>query len=288
MGASGLMEGTLLGDYLLGSKIGEGGQASIIFAEHIPSNEFVALKVFPLSRGRDRRGFQNETEALAKLQGCSNVVKGQKSFQVDDQGIIVLERMKCDLLSLVTAKPISEKHCVSYFKQLCVAVKCMHDMQMAHMDIKIENCLIDGRGNVKLCDFGNAMSFQKDQYFRGRRGTRGYACPEMMDDEPFCPKQADMWSLGVTFHVMLTGCFPFNEEGGATFATSNLCTFFNKNPNMSPMSINLLCHLLCVDPEKRYTIDQALSHPFFELHQKSKTTTFSLVKKKLGRIVSRQ
>merc|ERR1711879_354947 len=156
---------------------------------------------------------------------------------------------------------------------------------MAHLDIKAENCLVDGNGNLKLCDFGNSITFKVGQFFKGKRGTRGYACPEMGNGEAFCPKQADMWSLGVTLHVILTGCFPFSDDFEVG-PDVNMVSLFNSNRHLSPIAANLLCHLLCVDPDMRFTIDQALAHPFFDSH-KSKPNTFQLMKHKLTRIVNR-
>ena len=287
------MESAILGDYIVGCDLGSGAQAKVVFAKHSVTHKKVALKVYNLESEMELRGFRNEAETLAKLQKCESVISAPKSFETDGKGVIVMEIMRGDLLNLIIDWPLTQKEVARYFYKICTAVKYMHDMSMAHLDIKPENCLVDGNGGTKLCDFGNSITFEKGMRFRGKRGTRGYACPEMMNGEPFCPKEADMWSLGITLHILLTGCFPFEETGNSDvhFSTGELSTLFLTNPDLSPFAINLLSNLLCENPEARYTIDQTLLHPFFEENQTSVKVipnTFSLIKKKLGRIVNKQ
>lgn len=47
---------------------------------------------------------------------------------------------------------VERKYCI--FKQIAYGVKFLHEMGIAHKDLKPENVLIDGNGIAKLCDFG--------------------------------------------------------------------------------------------------------------------------------------
>jgi len=265
------------GCYEIQENIGKGAQASVVMAQHVITKKRVALKIFNLSEEYHQRGFYNEASCLTQLQNCANIIRIYEHFTIEKRGVVVLEEMQNDLLDVVLHSTISEKTAINYFHSICKAVKFMHDLNIGHLDIKLENCLINGN-IVKLCDFGNSVIFHEGQRFKGRRGTIGYVCPEIMEGNPFCPKQADMWSLGITFYLLLTGCFPFNE--GETFLADD----FLDHAKISPMSRNLLGYLLEVNPERRYNIHQTISHPIFQTESKRRTNTFQLFRRKLGNI----
>ena len=57
-------------------------------------------------------------------------------------------------------KSFTEKEAAEIMKDICLAVKFLHDNNIAHRDLKPENLLLDGTGYVKLVDFGFAKKLQ--------------------------------------------------------------------------------------------------------------------------------
>lgn len=269
-------------DYKLLRTIGSGAQGTVMLAENLRTQTPVAIKMYNLCKNTQKIGFMNEIEAIAHLKKCKESVITYKSFIFDEKGVLVMEAMKCDLLDVVLNQSLSEQEAAGIFYSVCKAVKFMHDANLAHLDIKPDNILLDSDGNGKLCDFGNTVALIGKQEVRGRRGTESYIAPEIAKGEYFCPKKADLWSLGVTLHTILTGCLPFKAN-----TPNELCDAYLTNPELSIHAINLLSKLLVVDPSSRYSIDKVLAHRFFE-HNKMQTSTklspIARIKQKLYKI----
>ena len=90
-------------------------------------------------------------------------------------------------------------------KDICIAVKFLHDMNIAHRDLKPENLLYsrkDALGVLKLTDFG----FAKETHSRGDTlqtpcYTPYYVAPEVLGPEKY-DKSCDIWSLGVIMYIL--------------------------------------------------------------------------------------
>uniref|UniRef100_A0A0R3RH30 Protein kinase domain-containing protein n=1 Tax=Elaeophora elaphi TaxID=1147741 RepID=A0A0R3RH30_9BILA len=97
----------------------------------------------------------------------------------------------------------------SLFCDLLSAVKHSHSLNIAHMDIKVENCLITRNGNLKLTDFDNAVRFQPGKKMNGSvYATRLYAAPETFNKE-YKPACADIWACGIVLFIMLKQSIPW-------------------------------------------------------------------------------
>lgn len=98
-------------------------------------------------------------------------------------------------------------------------------------------------------------------------GTVGYTAPEIVKDERYS-KSVDMWALGCVLYTLLCGFPPFYDEN-IDFLTQKVArgeyTFLS--PWWDEISVSakdLISHLLEVDPEKRYTIQEFLAHPWIK------------------------
>lgn len=98
-----------------------------------------------------------------------------------------------------------------FFKQVLEGVIFMHSKGIAHCDLKPENVLLTEDGWCKITDFGASQVFrtawEDDIHFSsGVVGSRPYAAPEVYLEEEYDPRLADVWSLGVMYVTMRTGC----------------------------------------------------------------------------------
>mmetsp|Transcript_9330 Transcript_9330/g.9001 ORF Transcript_9330/g.9001 Transcript_9330/m.9001 type:complete len:108 (+) Transcript_9330:449-772(+) len=101
----------------------------------------------------------------------------------------------------------------------------MHSLGYAHLDIKLENILLDGLFNAKLADLGSCIEAPEfDTMVDRRRGTLSYMAPEVANLESgqsFMAIPADIYSLGVTIYVMITGEFPSAQMLKQNVSTSD-------------------------------------------------------------------
>lgn len=86
---------------------------------------------------------------------------------------------------LVEKGRLSESETRIIFGQLCLAVAYLHDNNIVHRDLKLENVLLDERCRVKLGDFGFTREFERGSLMETFCGTTGYASPEMLQGKKY-------------------------------------------------------------------------------------------------------
>ncbi|PRQ76837.1 putative Serine/threonine-protein kinase [Rhodotorula toruloides] len=121
-----------------------------------------------------------------------------------------------------------------------------------------------GIGRVKIADFGLSKIVWNEETMTPC-GTVGYTAPEIVKDERYS-KSVDMWALGCVLYTLLCGFPPFYDESIHVLTekvAKGYYTFLSPWwDDISASSKDLITHLLDTDPEKRYTIDEFLAHPW--------------------------
>lgn len=82
---------------------------------------------------------------------------------------------------------------------------------MIHRDLKPSNILLNSKGEVKLCDFGDSVELINSKA-GSVVGTIGYMAPERIQGHHYTIT-SDVWSFGVTMMELATGLFPFAFSG---------------------------------------------------------------------------
>merc|ERR1712137_338374 len=157
--------------------------------------------------------------------------------------------------------------------QVLRAVSHCHRHAIIHRDIKPENFLFSENGTLKLIDFGFSLAATQAKGYTPNSsnygsGTPMYMSPQILRRDPpsFCD---DIWSLGVVFHILLTGRFPFSTGDDSEFEALYRHGFLESTVNkalerlsVSPAAADLLACLLNFDHGQRYSGEAALEHPF--------------------------
>jgi len=172
----------------------------------------------------------------------------------------------------------SERHVSSLAAKMMSALQYLHSKNIAHRDIKPENFMLEAKaenldgspfqgGEVKMIDFGFSKMFQGTEEMHQCLGSPYYVAPEVIDASQGYGRKCDLWSLGVVVYMMLVGSPPF--DGGEDEDLPTMWASIKKGVYTWPEEVgvteeakDLVSKLLVVDPSKRASASQALSHPW--------------------------
>ncbi|XP_074656390.1 testis-specific serine/threonine-protein kinase 3-like [Tubulanus polymorphus] len=205
--------------YLSREKLGTGSYSQVRLAIDMnsPVMERVAVKIVDLESAPSdfkQRFLPRELQIWPRL-NHSHIIKLRQTFRDSSRVFAVLEYASGgDALHYVqTHGAVGEPRAKRWMAQLGDAVRYLHRLQISHRDLKLENLLLDGHQNIKLCDFGFARDC--DQNLSSTFcGSKSYASPEILSGVPYDPKKADIWALGVILFILVTGRMPFDESKG--------------------------------------------------------------------------
>ncbi|EHK96778.1 putative Serine/threonine-protein kinase ppk6 [Glarea lozoyensis 74030] len=156
---------------------------------------------------------------------------------------------------------MEENECRSIFVQVARAIHHLHTKALVvHRDIKDENVVLDGEGNIKLIDFGSA-AYIKNGPFDVFVGTIDYAAPEVLGGKSYRGKEQDVWALGILLYTIIYKENPF-------YSIDEIMDRDLRIPYiMSEDSIDLIRAMLDRDVESRITIERVLEHPWCNMDE---------------------
>jgi serine/threonine protein kinase len=208
------------GPFEIIERLGSGGMAVVYKARHPGFPKPVALKIANMLVVEDidlSQRFEGEFD-LGRQLSHPNLVK-TLAYGINEKiPYLVMEYVPgCDLDKFIQQNgALSEAKAVEIFSQLVEAVQFIHERKLVHRDIKPANVLIDPSGEVKLADLGlikNADAQNPQTRSRVTLGTPDYLAPEQHENAANADFRCDIFSLGVTLYVALTGVFPFGRGG---------------------------------------------------------------------------
>ncbi|ACA39095.1 Stk1 family PASTA domain-containing Ser/Thr kinase [Lysinibacillus sphaericus] len=207
--------------------IGGGGMSNVYLAHDMILNRDVAIKILRYDFSNEdelHRRFQREALSATSLTH-PNIVS---VYDVGDDGdlhYIVMEYVQGKTLKQYIQEfaPISPARSVHIMKQLTSAIANAHENHIIHRDIKPQNILMDAEGNVKITDFGIAMTLSATSFTQTNSvlGTVHYLSPEQARGGT-ATNQSDIYALGIVLYELLTGELPFSGESAVSIALKHL------------------------------------------------------------------
>ncbi|KAM3143548.1 hypothetical protein pb186bvf_004310 [Paramecium bursaria] len=238
-------------------QLGEGSFGKVFKAFDKIHRKVAAVKLLNLQ--------ENETEhqIMQKL-NHKNIVKHYRQGENSAQILLIMEYMEGGSLDqYVENNDVTEAYCREIMKDIFNGLSYLHQFNIIHRDLKMENILLSKEGVAKIADFGLSIIFEGTNFPVTRCGTLIYMSPEQLLNQQYS-KPIDVWACGIIMYRLLNkGRHPFwtkdmdkNEYFQKVFDGR-----FNQK-GLSSNAIDLLQRLLKINVQDRYTAFQALRHPF--------------------------
>ncbi len=259
---SALMLDTCFGPYRLMQQLGSGGLAVVYQAEDTRQGGIVALKVL-------HETFASNPEALARFEQEAQIatrlhhrhIVGVSDFgSIDQRAFLTMTYMPGGTLAqrFAALNMISAQHAVRLLRQVGSALDYAHHQGIVHRDIKLDNILLDERGDCALADFGIARAAETTRLTLTGTilGTPLYMAPEQARADMQIDYRADLYSLAVVAYLLVVGQLPFMGSSMAAILYQVLNAAPPRpsvvNPQVPPAADEVLLRGLAKHPDDRY------------------------------------
>ncbi len=270
-----------LGKYKLLDLLGQGGMGVVFKAEHAALGRIVAIKVLSKERMSNPTviaRFHREIQAAASLNN-PHVVVAYDADCVNDTHFLVMEYVEGTNLAIIIEreKTLHVEEACEYIRQAALGLQHAHELGMVHRDIKPSNLIVARRGRidplVKILDMGlarfvseevdeNEGSFSEDGNESGLTlvgqvmGTPDYMSPEQAWNTAAVDIRSDIYSLGCTLFLLLTGRFAFPGETAMAKvmarATSDAPPVSSFEPSVPPELDAVVSKMMARELAERY------------------------------------
>ena len=257
---------TDLSFYKYGRVIGRGAFGKVNIGLNILTGRIVAIKSFNkknIINESSKNKILYETNLMRGL--CHpSVTKILETFECEKYMLIIMEYISGGNLQNFVKKrrKLCEKTAKILFRQIIQGIRYIHSRGIVHRDIKLENILLDLNNIIKICDFGVGKLIKPNTILKDQCGTPIYMAPEILKGGGYKGFPVDVWSAGVALYIMLSGSLPFNKSKDHDLEYAILNNSVKEIKDVSNECNNLIKNILEKDPNKRYTCNQILEHPW--------------------------
>lgn len=202
----------LAGRYRIVGQLGKGGMGEVYRADDLKLGQSVALKFLTPQLSNDKAmlaRFLGEVRTARQV-SHPNVCRvhdiGEIQTETGTQHFLSMEYIDGEDLSSLLRRigRLPADKAIEISNQLCAGLAAAHDAGILHRDLKPANVMIDGRGKVRITDFGLAGLAEQ---FRGPEvlaGTPAYMSPEQLAGKEVTTR-SDIYALGLVIYEIFTG-----------------------------------------------------------------------------------
>ncbi len=241
--------------YRIIALLGEGGMGQVYRADDLKLGHAVALKFLPSGRSDADAISRLHTEVrLARQISHPNICRIYDIAEVNGEHFLSMEYVDGeDLASLLRRiGRLPHTKAIDIARQICAGLIAAHDNGVLHRDLKPANIMIDGRGRVRITDFGIAEESDAPDT-QEVAGTPAYMAPEQLTGAP-ASTASEIYALGLVIYEVFTGQPAFNARTfldriarGTTPPTAPSTVV----PDVSPIVERTILRCLAIDPAMR-------------------------------------
>ena len=259
--------------YIFGKTLGRGAYAIVKLVTDNKTKIDYAMKIYKKKEIKDKvrkKCVNNEIEILKNIDH-KNIIKLIEVIDLKDYILIIQELFigislgqyhnKYWKTEDLTKK--KEKVYKLILTKIFSAMNYLHKKGIAHLDIKLENILINDKLDLKIIDFGFAIYDPKNALNTFFGGTPNYMSPEIVLKRPYISVLSDIWSLGVLVFKLFCNEYPFK---GLT--EKDLYNSIKKGKFRIKCFVNydvkkIINSMLVLEPNKRLNCESLLKLPWF-------------------------
>jgi len=254
------------------------GKFNVYIVYSPAQKNYYALKAFP----NNPFGLKHYEKELLVTEIChSNIVKYIPTKHSSSKIIpIITEYLPHGDLFEATKRGFLDSEVIirTYFHQMISGVECLYSNGIAHLDLKLENLMLDSDFMLKIIDFDQAQNITDEKMTSG--GTEGYRAPEILKGECRDLLAADMYAVGVILYAMKARKYPFVEikYDSKRIEVKDYEMFTKENERFWAMKVSkyedkcifseefmeLVNGLLCEDVELRFKIEDIKKSKWYQ------------------------
>ncbi len=244
--------------YRIVGLLGKGGMGEVYRADDLELGQSVALKFLPERVAADPswlRRFRNEVRTARQV-AHANVCRIYDIAEEEGHVFLSMEYIDGEDLASVLrrlGRPSREKS-IEIARQICLGLAAAHENKVLHRDLKPANIMIDGRGRVRITDFGLAGFLDELEQAEARAGTPAYMAPEQLVSGKVSVR-SDIYTLGLVLHELFTGKCVFDtndiEELKRKHSSGTLSTPSSITDEIDPAVERVIMRCLQEEPEQR-------------------------------------
>ncbi|GLU00898.1 hypothetical protein SLE2022_182340 [Rubroshorea leprosula] len=262
----------LVGNYILGPKIGSGSFAVVWRSTHRQRGIEVAVKEIDkkLLSSKVSENLLKEISILSTIDH-PNIIRLFEAIENEDKIYLVLEYCDGgDLGDYIRRHGKVSEHVARHFmRQLAAGLQVLQEKHLIHRDLKPQNLLLstkDVTPVLKIGDFGFARSLTPQDLADTLCGSPLYMAPEIIQNQKYDAK-ADLWSVGAILFQLVTGKPPFDGNNQLQLFQKILASTELQFPEgalgeLHPDCVALCRSLLRRNPVERLTFKEFFSHKF--------------------------
>lgn len=201
-----------------GKVLGTGASGSVrVITRDLDGKAFAVKQFRPRLLEETKREYAKKITAefcIGSALHHPNIIETLDIFNNGEEYFEVMQFAPYDMFATVMTGKMTHPEIYCCFKQLLCAIAYLHNLGLAHRDIKLDNLCLDAHGIVKLIDFGSAFVFRypfehENLKASGVVGSDPYLAPEVFIQREYNPTAADIWSAAMVFCSMYLRKFPW-------------------------------------------------------------------------------